>query len=146
MTRPVLVLVAVATLALAACTDVRDYAGTWTGRRVGDAAPLRVGVGSDATATLAIDAIDKHGLAGALTVDGLVADAAVASVEGAEADVLAGMTFDGSPLRVYLAFIATTDGGGDVLAVIALHEARIEVRLLRGGAAPIYAVFALHPS
>ncbi|MCA9678589.1 MAG: hypothetical protein H6708_08705 [Kofleriaceae bacterium] len=131
-------------VAAAACTDVRDYAGTWRGARVGDAAPLRVGVASDATATLAIARIDRHGLAGALDVDGLVADAAVTSLEGAEADALAGMSFDGAPLRVYLAFVATTDGGGDALAVIAIFDDdRVELRLLRGGAAPLYGVFAL---
>jgi hypothetical protein len=133
-------------LALVACTDVRDYAGTWQGPRVGDSAPLRVGIGDDARAALTIDRIDKHGLAGRLTVEGLIDDAAIASVEGAEADVLAGLTFPGAPLRVYLAFAAARDPGGDVLAVIALYdEARIDLRLLRGGAAPVYAVFTLRP-
>jgi hypothetical protein len=58
--------------------------------------------------------------------------------------VLAGMSFSGSPLRVYLAFFAIPDGGGEALAVIALYDdQRVEVRLLRGGTTPLYAIFAL---
>jgi hypothetical protein len=139
-------LICLATLALAACTDVRDATGTWHGPRVGDAAPLKVGVADTATATLDVTSIDKHGMAGTLTVDGICNAAPVASLAGAEADVLSGITFAGSPLRVYLAFVPTTDGGGDALAVIALFDGdRIEVRVLRGGATPLYGVFALRP-
>jgi len=129
-------LLPVALITLAACSDVRDYEGTWEGPRGG----------ADATATLTIEQLDKHGLAGRLTIDGIADDVAITSVEGAEADVLAGVTFAGSPLRVYLAFAPATDGGGDALAVIALYDDdRIEVRLLRGGATPLYAIFALRP-
>ncbi|MEO6771739.1 MAG: hypothetical protein ABI467_01800 [Kofleriaceae bacterium] len=127
-----------------ACNDVRAYEGTWSGKRVGDTPVLRVGVADDATATLAIDGIDTHGVRGHLTISGLVADASVASVSGAEADVLSGITFGGSPQRVYLSFVAIPDGGGEALAVIALYDpARIEVRVLRGGTMPLYAIFAL---
>jgi hypothetical protein len=135
----------VAVLALvgtAACTDVRDFRGTWRGPRVGETPELRVGVAVNATATLTVDTIDKHGLAGRLAVDG-TADAPIASIQGAEADALANLTFDSAPLRVYLAFAPTTDGGGDALAVIALYDGRVELRLLRGGARPIYAIFDL---
>jgi hypothetical protein len=125
------------------CTDVRDFRGSWRGPRVGDTAELRVGVDVNATATLAVEAIDKHGFAGRLSVDGLVGDVAITSIPAAEADVLAGVTFDGAPLRVYLAFVPITDGGGDAFAVIAMFDARVELRLLRGGARPIYAIFAL---
>jgi hypothetical protein len=73
-----------------------------------------------------------------------VLDAPFSSLAGAEADALAGMTFSGSPLRVYLAFAPIPDDAGDALAVIALYEdRRVEVRLLRGGSAPLYAIFAL---
>ncbi len=131
---------------LSACTDVRDFEGAWQGERVGDAPELRVGVAGDAVADLDLGTIDTHGLSGTLTVSGLVDAAAFASIEGAEADVLAGVTFAGSPLRVYLAFVPTSDGGGDALAVIALYDGdRCELRLLRGGATPVYAVFALRP-
>jgi hypothetical protein len=133
----------VTAIALAACTDLRDYRGDWDGVRVGDAPALRVGVGGDATAELTVATIDRHGLGGRLTVTDLVDDAALVSLEGAEADALASLTFTGAPARVYLGFVATTDGGGDALAVVAIFDdPRIELRLLRGGARPIYAVFA----
>ena len=127
-----------------ACNDVRAYEGTWSGKRVGDTPVLRVGVADDATATLAIDGIDTHGMRGHLTISGLVTDAEVASVAGAEADVLSGITFNGSPQRVYLSFVAVPDAGGEALVVIALYDqTRIEVRVLRGGGVPLYAIFAL---
>jgi hypothetical protein len=129
---------------IAACTDVHDYRGAWSGARVGDAPALHVGVADAATAQLAIDSIDKHGMSGTLTVDGLVDHASLESLAGAEADALAQLTFTGDPLRVYLAFADTSDGAGDVLVVIALFDqTRVELRVLRGGATPIYAIFAL---
>jgi hypothetical protein len=137
-------LVLVALVALAACNDLRDFAGSWAGRRVGDSPVLRVGDG--ASATLAIDQIDEHGLRGHLVVEGAatVADADLVSLEAAEADALATMTFAGAPLRVYLAFVPLADERGDALAIIALYDSRrIELRLLRGAPAPVYAIFAL---
>jgi hypothetical protein len=131
-------------LAVVACNDVRDFRGGWSGTRVGDAPAVRVGVATDAHARLAIDSIDLHGLTGRLDVDGLVADAPVVSLAGAEADTLATMTFATSPLRVYLAFSDASDGGGSLLVMIALFDPRrVELRLMRGGASPVYAVFAL---
>jgi hypothetical protein len=136
--------VAAAFLVGAGCNDLRDFRGAWTGPRVGDAAPLRVGVTDTATATLDIDAVDLHGLAGTLSVDGLVTAATFEPVAGAEADVLAGLTYDGGPLRVYLGFVPVDDGMGTATAVVSLYDDdRVEVRLLRGGTAKIYAIFAL---
>jgi hypothetical protein len=130
--------------ATGACNDVRAFEGTWTGKRVGDTPSLRVGVAQDATASLAIEAIDTHGLRGHLTIAGLLASAQITSIDGAEADVLSGITFGGSPQRVYLAFAAVPDGGGEALVVIALYdESRVEVRILRGGSQPLYGIFAL---
>ena len=129
-------------LALAACNDLRDFQGEWTGSRIGESPALRVGVDDAATATLTIDAIDKHGFRGHLTVDSLITDAELVSLEGAEADALASMTFAGSPMRVYLAFADAPDGALTVL--VALYQSRrIEVRVLRGGASPVYGIFAL---
>jgi hypothetical protein len=131
-----------------ACNDLRAFQGDWRGPRVGDAPALRFGLTADAlapaTARLAIDQIDGHGLAARLAIDGALPETPLASLPGAEADVLAGMTFSGGPLRVYLAFVAMPDGGGEALVVIALYDdRRIEVRLLRGGTSPLYAIFAL---
>lgn len=137
--------VAACFVALAACNDVRDFAGEWRGDRAGDAPALRVGEGL--TATLTIDAVDKHGLRGHLRVvhtdeSAPIVDAGFQSLEAAEADALSTMTFAGAPVRVYLAFVPAP--GGDVLAMIALYDSRrIEVRLLRGGASPLYAIYAL---
>ncbi len=134
-------------LTVVACNDVREFRGGWAGARIGSAAELRVGVALDARARLAIDAVDARGLSGRLDVDGLVADASFASLAGAEADALASMTFATSPLRVYLAFVDASDGGGPLLAVVALFDQhRVELRLLRGGASPVYAIFALSSS
>jgi hypothetical protein len=130
-------------LTLVGCNDLREFRGAWSGPRVGAAAELRVGVG-DATAALTIDEVDGHGLSARLAITGLLPETAITSLPGAEADVLAGMTFAGAPLRVYLAFVAIPDGGGEALALVALYEdRRVEVRLLRGGTTPLYGIFAL---
>jgi len=132
-------------LTLIACNDLRDFRGEWRGQRVGDAVPLYAGIGSGAVeATLSIDAIDGHGLAGRLAIAGLMQDTSITSLAGAEADVLAGLTFGGSPLRVYLAFAPVLDGLGEALVMVALYDdRRIEVRVMRGGTAPLYGIFAL---
>lgn len=134
--------VALFAIVAAGCNDVRGFEGTWTGPRVGDTPALRKGVNMNASATLAIDGIDTHGIRGHLSISGLVTNAEFVSVEGAEADVLSGISFSGAPLRVYLAFVPIGTGG-EALAVIALYDHRVEVRVLRGGAEPLYAIFAL---
>lgn len=129
-------------LALAGCNDLRDFQGEWSGSRIGDAPALRVGVDDAAQCSLTIDAVDKHGLRGRLTVDSLIADVPIVSAEGAEADALASMTFAGSPMRVYIAFADAPAGALTIL--VALYKTqRIEVRVLRGGQAPVYGIFAL---
>ena len=125
-----------------ACNDLRDFRGSWAGGRVGDAPALRVGAGD--SCTLAIDGIDAHGLSARIAIENLLPETPLQSIEGAEADVLAAMTFAGSPLRVYLAFVDVPDLGGEAFVVIALYDDhRIQVRVLRGGVQPIYAIYAL---
>jgi len=127
---------------LVACNDLRDFRGSWQGARVGDAAVLRVGAGD--AATLTIDALDGHGLHGTLAVAGLITDTELTSLPGAEADALADLTFAGSPLHAYLAFVAVPDGGGDAMAIVALYDDhRVELRILRGGLKPLYAIYQL---
>jgi len=127
---------------LAGCNDLRDFRGAWEGARVEGVSVLRVGAGE--RASLVIDSISAHGLAGSLAIDGLLPAQAFRSLEGAEADAIANMTFAGAPLRVYLAFVPIPDGGGEALTLIALYDdRRVEVRVLRGGSSPLYAIFAL---
>jgi hypothetical protein len=129
-------------LTLVGCNDLRDFRGPWRGSRIGvDGSALRVGLGT--TAALSIDQIDAHGLRARLAVEGLLPETEITSLPGAEADVLAGITFSGAPLRVYLAFAPVPDGGGEALVVVALYDdRRVEVRLMRGSA-PLYGIFAL---
>lgn len=128
---------------LLGCSDLRDFRGTWRGHRVGAADALHQNV-AGTSAELSIATIDGHEFAATLTVDQLMTAAPLASMPGAEADALAGLTFGGDPLRVYLAFAPIVDGLGDALVVVALFDdRRIEVRVLRGGAHPLYGIFAL---
>lgn len=131
---------------LCACSDLRDYRGDWHGHRVGDAEAVKVGMPDTASAFLTIDQIDEHGLRGTLTVEHVIAATPLVSIEGAEADKLAGLTFTGGPTRVYLAFVPPADAatGGTALAIVALYDdTKIEVRILRGGTAPLYGIFEL---
>lgn len=145
-----LVLSAVCAAALTGCADLREFRGTWRGERVGSDPSLLVGALGDNVAELVIESLDRHGLAAHLRIEGPAGrdgrfDVALASVPGAEADVLAGMTFDGAPLRTYLSFVEPVEGtGGSALAVVSLYDdERVELRLLRGGASPLYGIFAL---
>ncbi|HET7506070.1 MAG TPA: hypothetical protein VFK02_33855 [Kofleriaceae bacterium] len=133
-------------LPLLACSDLREFRGSWHGKRVGDAPQLFRNV-PDAVATLEVDAVAAHRLDARISIAGFVPETAITSLEGAEADVLSGITFGGAPLRVFLAFMPVPDGGGEALVVVALYDdRRIEVRLLRGGMTPLYGIFALSES
>ncbi len=130
---------------LLGCLDVRDFEGSWRGSRVGDAAELRVGFADEASAVLVIEDADLGSLRAQLTLDNdLIAGATIQPIPGSQADVLSGITFTGSPSRVYLAFAATSDGGGDATVLVALYnDSRVEVRVLRGGSQPLYGIFQL---
>ncbi len=144
-----LAIVSWATLIVATgCLDLRDFNGAWTGVRVGDAPALRVGFGDEVTAVLVIERAALRGLQARLTTnDDVFVDAVIQPIPGAEADVLAGVTFDGAPSRVYLSFVTAADGGGPALVVVAMYDdARIELRVLRGGSVPLYGIFSLKRS
>jgi hypothetical protein len=133
---------------LAGCNDLRDFAGRWSGDRIGTSAATKVGIADDASAALEIDDIDTHGLHGQLAISNgvfpLISNAPFVSLPGAEADALATMSFAGSPMRVYMAFVPIDDGIGDAMAMIGLYDSRrIDLRILRGGTSPIYAIFEL---
>ena len=143
-------LVLLCALLAAGCNDVRDFRGTWEGRRVGDDPALLVGTfgtvpgppSLEPPAVVTITTLDRHGMHGHLAIEGAI-DTALDSLPGAEADVLAGITFDGAPLRVYMAFVAVAEGG-DAMAIVSLYEDdRVDLRLLRGGSSPLYAIYSL---
>jgi hypothetical protein len=137
----------VALLTLVACTDLREFRGDWRGSRVGDAPVLHLGMDKIVTAELEIGMIDEHHLSASVTIDGLVPRTPISSLMGADADVLAGLSFAGSPLHVYLAFVDVPDGNGQALVMIALYDdRRVEVRVMRGGTAALYGIFALTES
>ena len=132
-------------LLIAGCNDIRDFSGRWQGKRVGTSQTVRVGPGD--AVTLDIDGIDNHGIRGRIAVDGLVDETRVTSLPGAEADTLAQLTFPGNPLRVFLTFATVRDGNGDAMVMIAIYDDdRVDVRVLRGGQLPLYAIFALERS
>jgi len=133
-------------LSLVACSDLREFRGTWSGP-LNENFVVVAGV-PDVTAQfparLTIDVATSHQLRARLTVPGLLPETPIETLPQVEADVLSDITFTGAPLKVYLAFAPTTDGGGDAMVVIALYDdRRVEVRLLRGGATPLYGIFAL---
>ena len=129
---------------LAACSDLRDFRGSWEGPRVGDAPVLRVGVTATAHATLQVEDVDAHGLRALVAIDGILVPTELQSLPGAEADALSDLTFAGAPLRAYLAFAPMSDGHGDALVVVGLFDDhRIDLRIMRQGSSPIYAIFAL---
>ena len=131
-------------LTLLGCNDLREFRGDWHGQQVGDAPQLHLNVAPKTAAQLSIDTIDARGLGARLTLEGLLPETPLVSLPGAEADALAGITFGGAPLRVYLAFAAMPDDGGDAFVVIALYDdRRVEVRVLRGGTRKLYGIFAL---
>ncbi len=131
-------------MGLCGCNDLRDFRGEWHGKRVGAAAVVKVGMPETVEAKLAIDDLDTHGLHGTIAVDGVVAPTELAGIPGAEADKLANLTFSGGPIRVYLAFAALADGGGDAMVIVALYDDdRIELRVLRGGTKPLYGIFEM---
>ena len=135
-------------IVLTACLDVREFEKTWSGPTVGNRPELLAGFEASATATLVIEQIDLHSLRARLTIDGDVFDdAEIQPIVGVEADVLSTMTFDGGPSRVYMAFVETGDGGGPATVFVAVYYGeRVEVRVLRGGAQPLFAIFALTAS
>jgi hypothetical protein len=133
-------------LSLVACSDLREFRGTWGGR-LNENLVVLAGIpdaAGAATATLEIDVVNGHELTARLTIPGLFSETPIATMPQAEADVLSDITFAGAPLKVYLAFAPAADGGGDALVVVALYDdRRVEVRVLRGAPRRLYGIFSL---
>lgn len=140
---------ALAVTGVIGCTDIRDFEGTWSGPRVGDDPVVRTGFAEDERATLVIDQVDLGALRGTLTTSGDAFDGvAIQELPAAEADALSQLTFEtGQPARIYVTLVEASDGGGDAVAFVSLHrEDRVELRLVRGGGAPLYGIFSLERS
>lgn len=129
-------------LVVIGCNDVREFSGRWEGDRIGDAPALRVGQGD--AVTLDIDELDTRGIRARIRIPGLIQETSITSLPGAEADALANLTFPGNPFRVYLAFAPVADDNGDAFVMIGLYDdERVDVRVMRGGPSPVYAIFSL---
>src|SRR5436190_856908 len=70
-------------LTLVACSDLREFRGSWQGPLVGDTA-LQVNPPSG-PASLAIEVVDSHHLRARLAIAGLLPETVVTSLEAAEA-------------------------------------------------------------
>jgi hypothetical protein len=124
-------------LALAGCTDLGGFAGSWHGQPLAPPS-VRVGLSADAEVRLELSHVDRTELSGALTVDGQRAP--LRPVRAAQADALGELGLPDSPLRTYLE--AATLADGDALVLVSLYgEDRVDVRLIR--ADTLYAVCRL---
>lgn len=114
---------------------------------MGETAELRVGFTAGSRAQLQLDGVELDSIRGRLSIPGVIDDAQFAPIPGGQADVLTSLDHRGSPTQVHLAFVETMDGGGVATVLLSLYDAaRIEVRVLRGGAQPLYGVFRMSPA
>src|SRR5690349_21129128 len=79
--RVFLAAVTLVVLTLVACSDLREFHGTWRGPLVGDPA-LQVNSPSG-PAALAIEVVDSHHLSARLTVMGLLPETQITSLQAA---------------------------------------------------------------
>jgi hypothetical protein len=125
-------------LALAGCTDVSAFHGTWSG--AAESSPLVLtGMAPGSTATLDLASVTKDGIAGTVT---LTQPAPLRPLLQAMADQLGGASLPDSPLRCY--WNAVTLDDGDALALVSLYnngDSRVDLRLIRSDT--LYVVFHL---
>ncbi len=134
-------------LPVTACTDIRDYEGTWTGSIVTNST-LREGFSANTEITLQIDEIDRSDLVGTLTVGPSqeatagFTDATLIPMSRAGNDVLGDLSFDGDPIATYLFHVAPDDPTEEHATVlISAHpDQRMEVRIFRYD---LYGVFRM---
>jgi hypothetical protein len=143
LTRVLLTLLAVE---LAACVDVRSFAGTWSGAIIADE-PVRQGFAADARVeSLLLANVDLRSVTASLsTNDGRFHDSTLVPVHKAASDSLATLTFDGSPLRSYLFFSPTLNEAqaGPAWELVSLFsDDHVELRVIRGN--DLFGVFQLY--
>jgi hypothetical protein len=128
------------------CTDVRNYAGAWSGKVVDEEA-VRQGFAADTRAEpLTLRQVDLQGVTADLTLsDGRFAQTHLVRVSKFSNDALASLSFDGNPLRSYLLFapLSNDPKGWPAHVVISLFgDDHIEMRIIRGN--DLFGVFILH--
>ena len=140
--RALLVVLAVTT---GACVDVRNFAGSWTGKVVSEEA-VRQGFAADARLDLTLDSVGLQSVSATATLsDGRFKATRLQRVVKFSNDALASLSFDGNPLRSYLLYspLETDPGGWPANVVVSLFgDDHIEMRVLRGN--DLFGVFLLY--
>jgi len=128
----------------AACVQLEDYTGTWSGSVLADDA-VRAGFAPETTATLELDVRGRSDASGTLTTEGTgigrFVSAELVPWPELSADALSTLVFDGADFVNYL-FFARPEGGDPALVVVSLDpEERVALRVLRGE--DLFGVFPL---
>jgi hypothetical protein len=128
-------------LTLAACEDLREYAGPWTGEISADP-HLAHGFVAGTTISAEVTAVNRDNVALTLTLQPGGQALPFIPIRRASGDVLADVQLPGEPLRTFFGFVQPP-GESPLLTVVSLFpENRLEVRLIRG-ADDAYGVFSL---
>jgi hypothetical protein len=131
--------------AMSGCTDLRSYAGRWSGSVVSEEA-VRQGFAMDTLADpLELSNVDLQGLTASLTLsDGKFQETRLTRVIRFSSDSMASLSFEGSPLRSYLLFapLESEPTGWPASVVISLFaDDHVELRIIRGN--DLFGVFYL---
>jgi hypothetical protein len=131
---------------LAACTDVRSFAGAWAGPVVPDEPVLQGFAPDTRVEELLLADVDLRGLAATLTTsDGRFEQTRLEPVVKLASDPLATLTFDGSPIRSYLLFAkldSEPQGEPAWLLISLFADGHVELRAIRGN--DLFGVFQLN--
>jgi len=139
-------IIGVALCLLSGCTDVRDFAGSWSGKVVAEEA-VRQGFSPEASVELlTLNDIDLQSMTATLTTDdGKFKGTPLVRIEKSASDALASLSFTGAPLRSYLLFapLASELSSCPASMVISLFsDDHVELRIFRAN--ELFGVFNLH--
>jgi hypothetical protein len=129
-----------------ACVDVRNFAGSWSGRVISEEA-VRQGFAADARVDLlTLESVDLQSVSATVTLsDGRFKATRLQRVVKFSNDALASLSFEGNPLRSYLLYspLETDPGGWPANVVVSLFgDDHVEMRMVRGN--DLFGVFLLH--
>lgn len=140
-------------LSLAACTNLKDFQGAWTGSISKDSS-VRQGLSENTQMTLNIQYANSRKLEATLSTctqdptDGTCTptdfqDTPLEPLKKVQNDTLNSLTFGGEPYAVYMMTAQPVDPDtARMLVFVSLHgKDRVEIRLLRGQ--EVYGVFRL---